>query len=331
MKKLVRKYGLLTVVVLITFIFGIIGGLAMAEFEFFPYHLIKGLVDSIKWYDRSIDLWSIGIYQGETPFQLSPMDGVTNPILTSADISDIPPTYVGDPFMVMKDDTYYLFFEVVNKKTGQGDIAFATSQNLKEWDYQKVIIDESFHLSFPYVFEYAGSYYLIPESSNDFSVRLYKAVSFPDKWEYQGNILSGNHYSDPSIIRYHGKWWLFVSNPYHDGLTIYYSDDLLLGWTPHPMNPVVKGNKHISRPGGKMLIYQDALYRFAQDDDPTYGRQVFAFKITELSETSYREEPVPENPIVKFSGQGWNATGMHTVDLHLVGEKWVALVDGKRR
>ena len=60
--------------------------------------------------------------------------------------------------------TWNLFFEVYNNDTKQGDLAVATSKNTWIWDYQKVIIDEPFHLSYPYVFKADDEYYLIPES-----------------------------------------------------------------------------------------------------------------------------------------------------------------------
>jgi len=95
------------------------------------------------------------------------------------------------------------------------------------------------------------------------------------------------------------------------------------------MNPIVKLNKHISRPAGRVIIYNDRLYRFAQDDEPTYGIQVFGFEITLLTEIAYEEKIISEKPIIRFSGKGWNANGMHQIDAIKVGKRWIAVVDGK--
>ena len=124
-------------------------------------------------------------------------------------------------------------------------------------------------MSYPHVFEWENEYYMIPESHQDYSVRLYKAKVFPDHWEYLGNILSGYQYVDPTIFRFSNKWWLFVTTPENEVLNLYYSDELSQGWKPHSLNPVVKLNKHISRPAGRVIIYQDKLYRLAQDDYPS--------------------------------------------------------------
>ncbi|MBU0529718.1 hypothetical protein KKF86_08195, partial [bacterium] len=216
-------------------------------------------------------------------------------------------------------------------ETYQGDIGYAESTDGYHWEYQKIIIDETFHLSYPYIFKWNDDYYLIPESHEDLSVRLYKAVSFPDQWEYIGNLIAGYHYVDPSIFRYNDKWWLFVATTPDDGvMNLYYSNNLLGDWRLHPMNPIVKLDNHIARPAGRVFTFNDHSYRLAQDSYTEYGLQVFAFEITELTEKSYAEKVISDKPIVTKSGKGWNAAGMHHVDLHKIGDKWIASVDGRK-
>lgn len=279
--------------------------------------------------DDTYGPWSIGIYEGSTPFNLSDPENISNPVITAKDVTDIDAQFVADPFMVVTDSCYYLFFEILNRSTNQGDIGYAESKDAIKWKYKRVVLDENFHLSYPHVFKWKNDYYLIPESEQDFSVRLYKASTFPDHWKYIGNLINGFDFSDPTIFRYKDKWWLFVSNTYSNALNLFYSDDLSKGWKAHPMNPIVKADMNISRPGGRVIIDEDHIYRFTQDDDPDYGLQVFAFEITTLSENSYKEKMVSENPVVKMTGKGWNAAGMHQVDLHKVGNKWIASVDGR--
>ena len=98
------------------------------------------------------------------------------------------------------------------------------------------------------------------------------------------------------------------------------------------MNPVVKFNKHRARPAGRVLVHDGRIYRFAQDDAPSYGIQVFAFEIVELSEGSYAERLVSEQPVITRTGRGWNAAGMHHMDVQqLEGGGWIAAVDGRDR
>jgi hypothetical protein len=272
--------------------------------------------------------YSIGIYGGSSPFELRQFADISNPILSGRDVTDIDATFVADPFMIVEEDRYYMFFEVLSRVNKQGDIGYAESLDGKKWEYKKIIIDEPFHLSFPYVFKWEGSYYLIPESNKDFSIRLYQATSFPGQWQFVKKLINNHQYVDPAIFRHKDKWWMFCSEITNDTLHLYYASDLLGNWTPHPKNPIVKSNKHIARAGGRVFTFNDRLYRLAQDDEPTYGIQVFALEITDLSETSY-EEKLVKNPIVAMSGSGWNAGGMHTVDPHFVQDRWMAAVDGR--
>ena len=69
------------------------------------------------------------------------------------------------------------------------------------------------------------------------------------------------------------------------------------------------------------------LYRLGQDCYPTYGRAVRAFRITDISATTYAEE-VLEAPVVAASGTGWNSEGMHHVDAQRThAGRWIAVVD----
>ena len=317
------------ILLVVAFVGCVTYGIVIVKYQVFPYKAIKTAYNRAHEQEKTSTPWSIGIYEGSTLFDLHAKEDISNPVLTAKDIVGMDADFVADPFMVLKNGKYFIFFEALNRETAQGDIAYAESTDGKKWNYKKVVIDENFHLSYPYVFEWDNTYYLIPESAQDFSVRLYKATEFPEKWEYVGNLLSGYQNTDPSIFRYKNKWWMFVTTGNSNVLNLYYSDDLLKGWQPHPKNPIVKLNKHFSRSGGRVISYNDKLLRFAQDDDPSYGIQIFAFEITELSEISYTEKLASEKPIITKTGIGWNAAGMHHVDPHKIGDRWVSTVDGR--
>lgn len=281
---------------------------------------------------QSEDRWSIGIYTGSSPFKFDAPAGITNPVLTAKQITDIPTTFVADPFMVKENGTWYMFFEALHAKTYKGKVALATSPDGLHWAYKKIVVDEPFHLSYPQVFKWQNDYYMIPESYEAGAIRLYKAVRFPEEWSFIGVLLKGTHV-DSSIFRYENKWWLFTANQQgSDTLRLFYADDLLGPWTEHPQSPIIQGNAHIARPGGRVLVRNGRIIRYTQDDDPNYGIQVRAFEILELTPTSYREKEAAQNPILKPSGKGWNADGMHHIDPHEIGDgEWMASVDGNHR
>lgn len=273
--------------------------------------------------------YSIGIYTGESPFTLMPSPKANNPILTYADITDIPAAFVADPFMVRENEVWYLFFEVMNERTNQGDIGLATSDNGFDYTYKQIVLDEPFHLSYPYIFKWDNEYYMVPESHQAYSVRLYKAVDFPTKWSFVKNLFSGN-YVDSSIFHHDGRWWIFASEGIrYDVLHLLYADNLIGPWVKHPKSPIVLGDANIARPGGRVFKYDNRLFRYTQDCDPVYGNQVHAFEITKLTIEEYNEKELSVNPILKGSGKGWNAERIHHIDPHLIEkDKWLACVDG---
>jgi hypothetical protein len=277
--------------------------------------------------------WSAGIYEGPTPFQLAPAAGAHNPVLTGKDVTDRRAEYVADTFMVQEGGRWYMFFEAMinDADTYRGQIGLATSDDARHWHYRQIVLDEPFHVSFPYVFKWENDYYMVPESVRSATLRLYRAVEFPTRWTLAAVMMNGI-FHDPAIFRWGERWWLLAEASPHeknDTLRLYYADQLAGPWTEHPMSPVVKGNEVIARPAGRVITWQGRLYRFAQSNKPHYGSDVRAFEITELTPTSFKEVAVPNNPILKGSGSGWNGCGMHTVDLHQLGpDKWIAAVDG---
>jgi hypothetical protein len=273
-------------------------------------------------------MWSIGIYTGDSPYRLKPAAEISNPVLTRASVTDVPATFVADPFM-LRTQTWYMFFEVL-LTPNKGEIGLATSENGLDWSYQQIALREDFHLSYPYVFEWQGTYYMIPETLGANAVCLYVADDFPTRWSLKARLIEGQ-YADPSIIRFGDRWWLFTcSRPYqHDTLSLYFADELTGPWREHPKSPIIRNDKCRARPGGRVITFKDKLIRFAQDCVPLYGSRVRAFDVLELTTSHYVEVENLASPILQPSGLGWNALGMHHVDAHQQTDgSWLACVDG---
>src|SRR5205085_3879170 len=113
---------------------------------------------------------------------LAPVPGVINPVLTREDVSDVPAVFVADPFMVRHGRRWFMFFELMNWATWKGEIGLATSDDGLRWHYEEVVLAEPFHLSYPYTFHWEGSVYMVPESQQAGSIRLYRAEDFPGGW-----------------------------------------------------------------------------------------------------------------------------------------------------
>ena len=281
---------------------------------------------------RSHETWAIGIYEGPSPLELRPAEGVVNPVLTASDVSDIRARFVADPFMVRAKDGYYMFFEVLNDRSNLGEIGYAFSPDARRWSYRGIVLRERFHLSYPYVFFWDGSYYMIPECGKSGGIQLYRAASFPQSWERISTIIPGDRERkavvDPSIVRHGDRWYLFSCGK-NRSLHLFVSESLAGPWVEHPRSPVITGSPQFSRPGGRVIEYDGSIYRYAQDEVPHYGSRVWAFRIVELTPTGYREEPVSGEPVLQAGGDSWNRDGMHTVDPHRYDSgNWLACVDG---
>ena len=275
--------------------------------------------------------FAIGVYKGLSPFDY--FSGVANPVLSREDVMDRQASLVADPFIIQRDNIWYMFFEVENESNLEGDIGYAKSEDGFQWSYGKIVLDEPFHLSYPYVFEHGSDHYMIPESNAVSSVRLYKATDFPEKWKFEATLLTGERFSDNSIVQYNGQWWLFSetsSRPHDNGtLRLYFADNLKGPWKEHPKSPVVKGDPNIARPGGRIVAFENNIFRFAQDCEPVYGYQVWVFKITRLTPDDYSEVLYREAPVIKASGDGWNRLAMHHIDPHQIDDgQWIVCVDG---
>ncbi len=289
--------------------------------SFFPVHISRE------------NIWAIGIYEGRSPFDFFDSFEVKNPVISASDVTDVKASFVADPFLYNNNGNWYMFFEVMNTLSNQGDIGMAISSDGKNWRYEKIILDEEHHLSYPYVFGHEGEIYMIPESATANQLNLYRAVSFPFEWERVSTLLNGQ-YGDHGIVLHQGCWYLFAcSQPYtHNTLRLYYSDDLQGKFREHPMSPVVSDDANKARPGGRIIFWDGALIRYSQDCSPTYGKSLNAFKITLLTKQKYSEQESPWNPVLKNGGKGWTRHGMHHLDAIKTDEqKWIGCVDGYMR
>lgn len=277
---------------------------------------------------KSESRWAIGIYTGPSPLQLSPDPKVVNPVLTADQVHDLKNVdTLAHPFMMVEGSHYYMFFTTKYLKTEESGIGLGESDNGRVWHYKHLVIKEPYTLAYPDVFQWQKNYYMIVESYTQTFVRLYKATAFPDKWEYQKNLLTGDHFISPTLVRYKKIWWMFTGVPGNASLRLFYARDFRGPWTEHPMSPLIKNDLHTARPAGRPFILNGKLYRLGMDCLPVYGYQVHAFEITEISTTKYAEKML-ETPVVKASGRGWNAEAMHHVDTHQIGRnQWIATVD----
>lgn len=272
---------------------------------------------------RTHERWSIGVHAGSTRLPANPSELMSN--FTADQVDDASAAFVADPFAINVAGVWHLFFEILNRESGKGEIALATSENLKTWVYQGIVLSEPHHLSYPQVVEIDGEYLMIPETSEIGAVLLYRATSWPSVWVRDTVLLEGRTLLDPSLFFHEGRWWIFVEvDPRHryDTLRLFGAPNIRGPWTEHPCSPIVSGNPSIARPAGRIVGIDGEPHRLAQDCSESYGAGVHAFRITQLDGMSYAEEPAPE---LSLAGDGTLST--HHLDSHDLGGSWVTFMD----
>lgn len=277
--------------------------------------------------DTRPHLWSVGIVEGTTPLSMRELPSFPNPRLTAKNLPQPPSSFVADPFLVQERGVFYLFFELFNIESQRGEIGVASSSDGYSWRYLGVVLRETFHLSYPYVFQHRGRYFMIPESRAGGEVRLYRAKNFPLTWEFDTTLFEGS-YADSSIVYHDKRWWIFSERQAYT-LTIWHSPTLQGPWEQHPVSPLYAEDRSRTRPGGRIVEVGGKLIRFSQDNVGGYGKRVRAFEIVELTQTSFRERPVAPDPLFGPTGNAWRFNGMHHVaPLRLDDGRWIAAVDG---
>lgn len=290
-------------------------------------------------------MYSIGMLKGEenSPLDLFRITESARQVVTPTMVGDIGADYVADPFLLCRESEWFLFFEVLPRaraaRIRNGLIAYASSRDEgRTWTYGQVVLREPFHLSYPYVFEWQGQAFMVPESHESREVSLYRATEFPARWQKAAVLLRGD-FTDASPFHYRGSWWMFAESARPGArwrgekadlaLRLYFADELAGPWTEHPSSPVVSSDARLRRPAGRVICDDDGrLWRFAQDATAQYGTAVYAVAIEKLTRSEYEERPVGQEPLLAGAGAGWNAGGMHHIDLHKLGNRWIAMVDG---
>lgn len=203
-----------------------------------------------------------------------------------------------DPHIIYQEPNYYIFVEAYPYRTKRGHLSVIEMDSDGNWKPPVPILQKDFHLSFPFVFEWMGRYYMIPESSGKRTIDLYKCVRFPDQWEHKLTLMKNVKAVDTTIIFRNGKWWLFTAIAEQEAaapqveLFLFYADELFTDrWHPHPLNPIVSDVKR-ARGAGAVFVKDGKLFRPSQDCSKAYGYGFDLNEITVLSETDYCERTV---------------------------------------
>ena len=223
-----------------------------------------------------------------------------------------------DPFAWKQGSDYFIFCEewIYSQPHGHlSVIRLGADGRVKE--PATPVIQEPSHLSYPFLFEFEGQLYMLPENSAAGQLQLYRCEEFPHRWVKANVLMENVRAADTVMLQHQGKWWMFTS--LDDGncrsnrdLCIFWADSPLSNrWTPHPRNPVIRSFKK-ARGAGRIFTLEGKLYRPSQNCLVRYGYGLNVSEITQLDPQHYSERAVCE--VTSEWEEGNRAT--HHIDWH---------------
>lgn len=222
--------------------------------------------------------------------------------------------YWADPFPISVNQKNYILFEEYIYKKNKGVLKAIEIGKDNSVNNSTPVLEENFHISFPFVFFEEDTLYLMPEAAESKALTLYQCIEFPNQWEKVSVLLEDRFCYDSVLLKKDGKWWLFVTEKLMDNGScyvygnLYFSDSLFAPFQAHPMNPISTDCRY-TRAGGRIIHKDGDYFRVAQDCSKGYGYKINFLKIKTLTETVYEEEYIGDiNP------ERLGSVGFHTLN-----------------
>ena len=230
--------------------------------------------------------------------------------------------YLADPFVATTKKDTYIFFESYDSRKGRGCIKAAKqSENFKK---KYTLLEEDYHLSYPFVLEHEGEVYCLPEANASQRLNLYRFNEKAMKLEQECLLLERIRAVDPTLLYRDGKWNLFFTQKDYPSVKLYryVADDLKGPYEPFFGNPV-KVDCADARMAGAFFELNGVLIRPAQRCVRYYGTAVCLNRVDRLDDTAFEETLIDTiEPIDKSRFK----QGLHTLN----GNDSITVFDGKR-
>jgi hypothetical protein len=221
--------------------------------------------------------------------------------------------FYADPFPFRHQGRTFLFVEDLDHGTQKGVISVVPFDDNGPSGAARVVLEEPWHLSYPFVFERDGEIWMIPESCGAGKVTLYRAARFPDRWVREADLLTGITASDATIVAHDGRLFMFAATrdagSWSDTLSIFHAQHLLGPWQPHAANPILI-DASAARPAGAFVRRNGTLWRPVQDCAGGYGTGIGLAEVTRLDTEGYAQtlHAIMRPPA------GWPGRRLHTLN-----------------
>jgi hypothetical protein len=204
--------------------------------------------------------------------------------------------FFADPHVITHDGRDFIFFEDYAFRDGKGVISYVEIDAQGRATAPRLAFEQPYHLSYPFLFEWNGEVYMVPETSQTNSVQLFRASRFPDQWEFVATLIEGFQLVDATLFEHGGRWFLFANASERGGSTwdelfLFVAETPLGPWRPHPKNPV-KSDARSARPAGNLFRRAGSIIRPSQDCTHGYGSGIVFSEVEVLTDTDYRERQI---------------------------------------
>ena len=219
-----------------------------------------------------------------------------------------------DPFPFVHEGKTWIFVEEVDHRVNKGIISVIPFGEGGPSGPPQAVLEEPWHLSYPFIFAHAGQIWMIPESSAKRRIDLYRAERFPDRWVRETTLVADIEASDATLVRHQDNFWIFAATrdgvgSWSDTLSLYHAPDLLGPWRPHPANPVLI-DQASARPAGAIITRNGKLWRPVQDCTRGYGTGIGLAEVTALDHEHFEQRV----HAVLRADRSWPGRRLHTLN-----------------
>ena len=277
-------------------------------FQFY-IQLLKKVIGKLNYHFFGIkyDHWSLAFSTGNF---------FNTPLYRLKSIKTPKNEFWADPFQVDYNGNKFIFFENYSYKSKLGKISCGVIENDKLIDIKDVLV-KSYHLSYPFIYKTENDLFMIPETSENKRLEIYKCTNFPSEWVLYSTGFVGDEIKDCNIHKDdNNELWLFMNKKKFNSdecsdLYIYKIDSLKLNSIlPHKLNPVITDSSS-ARNGGSIFKYNNKVYRPSQINiEGKYGKGLNINEILKLNLTEY-EEKISDFCLPNFDK---SVNGIHHLD-----------------
>ncbi|SDI00357.1 glucosamine inositolphosphorylceramide transferase family protein [Desulfosporosinus hippei] len=190
--------------------------------------------------------------------------------------------WCADPFICSDHNHLYVFFECYLKGKQKGVIAVGeyTDGSISGI---RVIIEQDYHMSYPCVFKDKTAFYMIPETSDNRTIELYRSNDFPDGWELIKVLQEDIRCVDTTVFSYDNNLYALGYLLNSQKICLFNLD--LSNLTLTKLEEITA----IDRPAGNIINFQGRLIRPIQVSKRKYGDGIVFKEIVSLKNGHFQE------------------------------------------